>query len=63
MLAHFYMGLSELVMRGSKEKKNGKKEWLGPLKNLERTWNQYPPQMMKFDRLTWERKATLAQSS
>lgn len=26
MLAHLYMGLSELVMRGSEEKKNGKKE-------------------------------------
>lgn len=26
MLAHLYMGLSELWMRGSEEKENGKKE-------------------------------------
>lgn len=31
MLAHLYMGLSELVMRGSEEKKNGK--WPDPPKN------------------------------
>ena len=30
MLAHLYMGLSELVMRGSEEKKNDK--WLDPPK-------------------------------
>ena len=43
MLAHLYMGLSELWMRGSEEKENGKKEWLGPSEEPRANLKAVPP--------------------